>query len=305
MGVSDPVQRILNLYNGERPGVKAQLARILLHGRTGGSGRVVILPVDQGLEHGPAASFAKNPPAYDPHYLFDLAISANLSAFAAPLGLLAAGADHFAGRVPLILKANNSNSLIDIKDQAITASPRDALELGCSAVGYTIYPGSAHQYEMFEEIREAAAEAKSYGLAVVIWSYPRGGELSKEGETALDVIAYAAQIAAQLGATIIKVKIPANHIELGGNKPLYAGMGVDFSKAENRVAHIMQASLAGRRVVVFSGGASKAADAVYDDARAICAGGGNGSIIGRNSFQRSRDDALDMLGKLTNIYSET
>lgn len=304
MRVNERIKRILDGYDGERPGVKANLARFLMQGRTGGSGHMVILPVDQGFEHGPARSFAGNPPAYDPHYLFDLAISADLSAFAAPLGLLSAGADHFAGSIPLILKANDANSLNDAKDQALTASVRDALELGCSAIGYTIYPGSDHQYEMFEEVREAAAEAKAHGLAVIVWSYPRGGDLSSAGETALDVIAYAAQIAALLGAHIIKVKIPTDHVEQEAARKAYAGMGVDFSKTENRIAHIMQSAFAGRRIVVFSGGASKGADAVYDDARAIRAGGGNGSIIGRNSFQRPREEALTLLGELTKIYAD-
>ena len=206
--MTDRVREILGYYDGERPGVKASLARLLMQGRLAGSGKLVILPVDQGFEHGPARSFAANPAAYDPHYVFDLAIAAGLSALAAPLGLLAAGADRFAGEIPLILKANNANGLGTIKDEAITATVRDALELGCSAIGYTIYPGSDRQYDMFEEVRAGAAEAKANGLAVVIWAYPRGGNLSAEAETALDVVAYGAHIAALLGAHIIKVKPP-------------------------------------------------------------------------------------------------
>src|SRR5690606_19935696 len=144
------------------------LARLLMQGRMAGSGKLVILPVDQGFEHGPLRSFAVNPPAFDPLYHFLLAIEADLIALAAPYGLLAAGADRHAGEIPLILKANNANALGTAKDEAVTATVRDALELGCVAIGYTIYPGSDRQYEMFEEVRAAAAEARSSGLVVVV-----------------------------------------------------------------------------------------------------------------------------------------
>ena len=179
MRITRRVREILSWYESDNPGTKASLARILMHGRLGGSGRVVILPVDQGFEHGPARSFAPNPPAYDPHYHWRLAIDAGLNAFASPLGMIESGAASFAGAIPTILKVNNANSLGAAKDQAVTGSVRDALRLGCSAIGFTIYPASDHQYEMIEEIRELAAEAKAHGLAVVVWSYPRGGGLSR------------------------------------------------------------------------------------------------------------------------------
>ena len=303
MRFPDAVQRVLEWYDGERPGVKANLARILMHGRTGGTGRLLILPVDQGFEHGPAASFAPNPAAYDPRYHFELAIEAGVSALAAPLGFLTVGADRYAGAVPLILKANNANGLGSVKDESITATVRDALELGCSAIGYTVYPGSDRQYEMFEEVRAGAAEARASGLAVVIWAYPRGGTLSREGETALDVVAYGAQIAAQLGAHIIKVKPPTDRIETAQAKPAYAAMQRDFSTLEYRVAHVVEAAFAGRRLVVFSGGPAKDIDAIYAEVTAIAAGGGHGSIVGRNTFQRPRADALAMLERIATIHS--
>lgn len=300
MQITGPVREVLSWYDGERPGVKANLARMLMHGLTGGSGRLLILPVDQGFEHGPAASFAANPAGYDPRYHFELAIEAGVSALAAPLGFLAAGADRYAGAVPLILKANSANGLGSIKDEAITATVRDALELGCSAIGYTIYPGSDRQYEMFEEVRAGAAEAKAHGLVVVIWAYPRGGSLSHEGETAIDVVAYGAQIAAQLGAHIIKVKPPTDRVETAQARPAYEGM--HFAALEKRVAHVLEAAFAGRRLVVFSGGAAKGIDAVYAEITAIAAGGGHGSIVGRNSFQRPRGEALAMLRQIAAIH---
>ncbi|MDP1731061.1 MAG: class I fructose-bisphosphate aldolase [Devosia sp.] len=300
--VTEPVRRLLGFYDGERPGVKANLARMLLHGRPGGTGKLVILPVDQGFEHGPARSFAPNPAAYDPHYVFELAIDAGLSALAAPLGLLASGADRFAGAIPLILKANNANSLAGEKDEAITGTVRDALELGCSAIGYTIYPGSDRQYEMFEEVRAGAAEAKASGLAVVVWAYPRGGPLSKEAETALDVVAYGAHIAALLGAHIIKVKPPSEHIEQVEARAVYKAMDIDFSQLRNRVSHVVQAAFNGRRIVVFSGGPAKDLKSLCEEARAIREGGGHGSIVGRNSFQRPREEALEMLDRIIRIH---
>lgn len=299
------VQKILSNYEGENPGVKGNLARMLMEGKLGGTGKMIILPVDQGFEHGPARSFAPNPAGYDPHYHYQLAIDAGLNAYAAPLGMLEAGADTFAGQIPTILKMNSANSLMSDtagKNQAVTASVSDALRLGCAAIGFTIYPGSDMALDMFEEIRELREEAASVGIPSVVWSYPRGEALSKDGETAIDIAAYAAQIAALLGAHIIKIKLSTDHLELAEAKKVYEAQKIDIATQAARVAHCMQAAFGGRRIMVFSGGAKKGEDSVYDDARAIRDGGGNGSIIGRNSFQRSREDALAMLGKLVDIY---
>jgi class I fructose-bisphosphate aldolase len=305
MMVSDRVKSILDGYESDNPGTKANLARILTQGRLGGTGRLVILPVDQGFEHGPARSFAPNPPAYDPHYHFQLAIDAGLSAYAAPLGFIEGGAATFAGAIPTILKVNSANSLSRSKEapsQAVTAGVRDALRLGCSAIGFTIYPGSDEAYGMMEEIAEMAREAKSYGLAVVIWSYPRGGALSKQGETAIDVCAYAAHMAALLGAHIIKVKPPTDALELDAAKKVYEQQKIDISTAAARIRHVVQSCFNGRRIVVFSGGEAKDVDGIYNEARAIRDGGGNGSIIGRNTFQRPRDQALKLLDTIIRIY---
>ena len=305
MPMTDTVRKILANYEGETPGVKAQLARMLMTGKLAGTGKMIILPVDQGFEHGPARSFAPNPAGYDPHYHYQLAIDAGLNAYAAPLGMIEAGADTFAGQIPTILKVNSANSLMSNtagKNQAITASVDDALRLGCAAIGFTIYPGSDMALDMFEEIVEMRKEAAAKGVATVIWSYPRGEAITKDGETAIDVAAYAAQIAALIGAHIIKIKLSTDHLMLPEAKKVYEDKKIDVATQAKRVAHCMQASFNGRRVVVFSGGAAKGSDAVFDDARAIRDGGGNGSIIGRNSFQRSREDALEMLQKLVDIY---
>jgi class I fructose-bisphosphate aldolase len=302
--MTDKVKEILSWYEGANPGVLSQLARILNHGRLGGTGKFLILPVDQGFEHGPARSFAPNPPAYDPNYHFRLAIDAGCNAYAAPLGFLEAGAARFAGEVPLILKLNNHDLLMDERDPipAVTASVKDALRLGCAAVGFTIFPGSAMRREMYQALREIAEQAKEHGLAVVVWSYPRGSALSKEGETALDVIAYAAQIAAQLGAHIIKVKLPTSHLEQPEARKVYQAQNVPLEPLSARVRHVVQSAFDGRRIVIFSGGPKDSDAALLDEVRAIAEGGGFGSIIGRNSFQRPRGEALALLAKIADIY---
>ena len=306
MQVTPTVGRILANYEGTPPGVKANLCRMLMAGRLAGTGYMIILPVDQGFEHGPARSFAPNPPAYDPQYHFRLAIDAGLNAFAAPLGMLEAGADSFAGHIPLILKANSSHSLLPAdlpKDQAVTASVDDALRLGCAAIGFTIYPGSSTSLGMFEEISAMAEEARAKGVAVVIWSYPRGEDLDSAAETALDVAAYATHVAALLGAHVIKVKLPTAHLAQAAARSVYETHAIDTGTLAERVRHVLRAAFDGRRIVVFSGGSRRDASAVYDDATAIRDGGGNGSIIGRNIFQRPWDDALEMLDRLVRIYA--
>ncbi len=305
MKLTPRVKEILSFYEADNAGTKGNLARILMEGRLGGTGKLIILPVDQGFEHGPARSFAPNPAGYDPHYHPQLAIDAGLSAYAAPLGMLEAAASTCAGQIPTIIKMNSANSLSRQKedaDQAVTASIDDALRLGCAAIGFTIYPGSDAMYDQYEEFRELASEAKAAGLAVVLWSYPRGGTVTKVGELAVDIIAYAAHMAALLGAHIIKVKLPTADLENAESRKVYEAKKIPVATLPERVAHVMQSSFAGRRIVVFSGGAAKGEDSVYDDARAIRDGGGNGSIIGRNSFQRPREDALKLLDRLVRIY---
>ncbi len=299
------VKEILSWYGSDNPGSLANLARLMNHGKLAGTGKFVILPVDQGFEHGPVRSFGPNPPAFDPRYHFALAIEAGCNAYAAPLGFLEAGARDFAGEIPLILKLNDHDLTADEHDpnQALTGSVEDALRLGCAAVGFTIYPGSTHRFEMYEQIRRLAAEAKNVGLAVVVWSYPRGTSISKEGETGIDIVGYGAQIAAQLGAHIIKVKIPTAHIEQPEAKKIFDSQKIPIETPGERVANIVQCAFGGRRIVIFSGGAFDTEAALLDEARGIQAGGGFGSIMGRNSFQRPKADALRLLNEVMDIYA--
>ena len=302
--MNERIREILSWYASENPGVRANLARMLNHGRLAGTGKMVILPVDQGFEHGPARSFAPNSVGYDPRYFFKLAIEVGCNAYAAPLGAIEAGINDYVGEVPLILKCNNHDLLKNEEDpiSAITAGVDDALRLGCSAVGFTIYPGSSERNLMYEQLREMAAEAKAAGLAVVVWSYPRGSSLSKEGETAIDVVAYAAQIAAQLGADIIKVKLPTAHIEQPEAQKVYQKYEIPISTQAERVHHIIQSSFDGRRIVIFSGGPAASDEQVFNEVRAIRDGGGFGSIMGRNSFQRKEQEAVKFLNTIMGIY---
>jgi class I fructose-bisphosphate aldolase len=302
--MSKRVKEILSWYSSENPGTLANIARLLNHGRLGGTGKLVILPVDQGFEHGPARSFAKNPSGYDPRYHFELAIAAGCNAYAAPLGFLEAGAAEFAGDVPLILKLNSSDSLYGGTDPcpAVTGSVDDALRLGCSAIGFTIYPASAARDTMYAQIRALSEEAKRKGLAVVVWSYPRGSGISKKGETAVDVVAYAAQIAAQLGAHLIKVKPPTEHIEQDAARNVYESEKIPVATLADRVRHVVQSAFAGRRIVIFSGGEAKGREDVLNEIRGIAEGGGFGSIVGRNSFQRPLADAVKLLHSIQDVY---
>ena len=300
------VDEILSWYGSDSPGTLKNLRWLLESGTLAGTGKLVILPVDQGFEHGPARSFAKNDVGYNPLYHYELAIDAGCNAYAAPLGFLEAGARQYAGRIPTILKLNNNDSLWKGEDPkpAVTGSVQDALRLGCAAIGFTIYPGSAEKNEMYMELRALAEEAKDAGLAVVVWSYPRGSGLSKQGETAVDIVSYAAQIACQLGAHVVKVKPPTDYIELDAARKVYESEKIPIGTLSDRVRHVVQSAFGGRRIVIFSGGSAKGTDAVLNEIRELAAGGGFGSIIGRNSFQRPKNEAIEMLHTVMGIYKE-
>jgi class I fructose-bisphosphate aldolase len=296
MKTTERVRQILSWYPSDNPGTLANLARLMNTGTLAGTGKMVILPVDQGFEHGPARSFAPNPPAYDPDYHIQLAIDAGCNAYAAPLGFLEAVAGKFAGQMPLILKLNNSDTLAKVEPcSALTGSVKDALRLGCSAIGFTIYPGSSARNTMYEEIRELIEEAKAVGLPTVIWAYPRGANLAKEGEQAVDVTAYGAQIACQLGAHIVKVKPPKDVVYQEEAKKVFEKYNIPTKTLADRVRHVVQSCFAGKRIVIFSGGEAKDTPSVLAEVKEIAAGGGFGSIMGRNAFQRPKDEAVKLL----------
>src|SRR5437764_1556325 len=302
---SDRVKQILSYYCSDNVGVKTNLARMLNHGTLGGTGKMVILPVDQGFEHGPARSFAPNPPAYDPDYHIQLAIDAGCNAYAAPLGFLEAVAGKFAGQIPLILKLNNSDTLSKGHPpcSAVTGSVKDAARLGCAAIGFTIYPGSAARNTMYEELRELIAESKEHGLAAVVWSYPRGeGITDKKGETAVDVAGYAAQIACQLGSHVVKVKPPGDFIYQPEAQKVFEKYNIPWKTLADRTRHVVQSCFNGKRIVIFSGGEAKGTEDILTEIRGLREGGAFGSIVGRNAFQRPREEAIQLLRQIMDIY---
>ena len=299
------VREILSWYGADNVGVLTNLARMMNTGKLAGTGKLVILPVDQGFEHGPARSFAKNPDGYDPAYHFELAIESGCSAYAAPLGALEVCARDYAGEIPLILKINNSDVLYGSKApiSALTSSVEDALRLGCAGIGFTIYPGSTHRKQMYEEIAQASREAKKAGLAVVIWSYARGEQLSKEGETGIDVIAYSAHIASQLGANIVKVKPPTAHIEQAEAKKVYEAQGIKIGTMAQRIEHVVKSCFNGKRIVIFSGGEAKGTPELLEEVKQLAQGGAFGSIMGRNAFQRPKKESIELLHNVMEAFA--
>ncbi|MFT3836347.1 MAG: class I fructose-bisphosphate aldolase [Myxococcaceae bacterium] len=304
MAFSERVKQILSWYPSDNPGTLTNLARLMNHGTLAGTGKFVILPVDQGFEHGPARSFQPNPAGYDPDYHAQLAIDSGCNAYAAPLGFLEQVAGRLAGEIPLILKLNNSDSLAKVEQpmSALTGTVKDAVRLGCVAIGYTIYPGSGARNEQYQDLRDLIAEAKDAGLPTVLWAYPRGAGISKEGETAIDVVAYAAQISAQLGAHVIKVKPPKENIEQAEAKKVYEKYGIPVKTLSDRIKHVVQSAFNGKRIVIFSGGEAKDTPALLEEVRQIHAGGGFGSIMGRNAFQRPKAEALTLLKDVMGIF---
>ncbi len=303
MAFTERVRQILSWYPSDNPGTLTNLARLLNHGTLAGTGKLVILPVDQGFEHGPARSFAQNAEGYDPEYHFNLAIESGCNAYAAPLGFLEACAGKYAGEIPLILKLNNSDSLakIDQPISAVTASVKDAVRLGCTAVGYTIYPGSAARNEMYQDLRGIIAEAKEHGLPTIVWAYARGS-MSKQGETAIDVISYSAHIAAELGAHVIKVKPPTEHLEQAEAKKVYEKFNIPVKTLSDRIKDVVRSCFNGRRIVIFSGGEAKGTPELLEEIRQIHQGGGFGSIMGRNAFQRPKAESVKLLKDVMAIY---
>ncbi len=300
--MSERVEKILANYAGENPGIIGNLRRLMNTGRLAGTGKLVILPVDQGFEHGPARSFAPNPPGYDPAYHPRLAVEAGCNGYAAPLGFIESIAHRYAGELPLILKVNNSDSLggPDTPCSALTSAVDDAVRLGCSAIGFTIYPGSGLRNQMYQDLRDLIRQARAVGLPSIVWSYPRGN-MPKEAETAIDVAAYAAQIACQLGAHVVKVKPPSKVIFQDAARKSYENIPIDT--LADRIKHVVQAAFNGKRIVIFSGGAAKGTDAVLEEISQIAKGGGYGSIVGRNAFQRSEADAVKLLHDIMDLYA--
>ena len=302
------ISEILSWYPALTVKQRANMVKLFNHGRIGGTGKLVILPVDQGFEHGPARSFTSNPAGYNPVYHAELAIKSGCNAYAAPLGALEAAADIIAkNNLPTILKLNNHDLMMPDDANyfpAITAWIDDAVRLKASAVGMTVYAGSSHSYEMYQQARELVSDARKAGLIVVIWMYPRGSGLpSKEAEIAVDVISYGVHIACQLGAHIVKCKPSSNLVALENNVKRGVYKNLLIETLADRTKLVLKAAFDGRRVVICSGGEARTTDEIFEEIKQLKKGGAFGSIVGRNSFQRPLNEAVKLLHDIQDIYT--
>jgi len=303
------VSEIMSWYPALTSTQKHNLLRFINYGRIGGTGKFVLLPVDQGFEHGPGRSFQPNPVGYDPTYHPNLAIDSGCNGYAAPLGQIEAAADIIAkAELPTILKVNSHDLMMpddDDPNPTITSWVDDAARLNCAAVGFTIYPGSIHSGVMYDQVRELAADARIAGLVVVVWAYPRGSGLpSKDVENAVDIVCYGVHIAAQLGAHIIKCKPTKAVIGLPDHVKRGTYKDVPIETLADRTKVVVQSAFNGKRIVINSGGEAKGDDEILNEVKQLAAGNSFGSIVGRNSFQRPKDEAIPLLHQIQDIYTK-
>ena len=300
------VEEILSWYkHTNTPEQQENLSKILNYGRIGGTGKLMILPIDQILEHGPGRAFEPNPVMYDPLEQAQFAVDGGFNAYAAPLGSLERAYEVLARHnIPTILKVNAHTLMIPDGDNpkpSIHSWVDDAVRLGCSAVGFTLYPGSLYSNEMEQQAKALIADARKAGLITILWVYPRGEGLIKGQERAVDVIAYGVALGVSLGAQIIKVKLPIDGYGIASNQEMGIYDKVPTTTLTDRLKLVMKAAYNGHRIVIHSGGDFANAETLEDEMRAIREGGAFGSIMGRNAFQRPRVEALDLITDLQDI----
>ena len=263
--------------------------------------------MDQGFEHGPARSFAANPAGYDPRYHARLALDAGCSAHVAPPGALELVAPAYADELPLILKCNSSDSLFTGAgpgaggDRGCRRRPAAALRRG----GFHDLPRLRGEERDVRRCGHWSATPAPRACRWCVWSYPRGSGLVQEGRTAVDVVAYAAHLACQLGAHVVKVKPPSELVENASARSALDKAGVPLGTLADRVRHVVQSAFDGHRVVIFSGGPAKETAAVLEENAQTARGGGFGTIMGRNSFQRPHDEAVALLHQVMDIHVST
>ncbi len=280
------------------PGKRARLHR-LLYEFGPGNGTLMLLPIDQGIEHGPR-DFFPNPASKDPEYQFRLAAEAGYSAIACQIGMASRYYPDYAGRVPLILKVNGKTDIPSSDDAFSTcnASVEDAVRLGADAVGYTLYVGSPRQDLDLEQLRTVRADCERYGMPLIVWSYPRGAALdAKGGQTTFYAIDYAARMAMEMGADVVKLNMPKIDPEKDKlTQPPYNEMDVS---QEDAIRQCVES--AGRSLVVLSGGSRVDDDQLLQQTRFIMEAGGSGVIYGRNVWQREWSEALEIVQQIKEI----
>jgi fructose-bisphosphate aldolase, class I len=278
------------------PGKRTRLRRLLFEFGPG-NGTLLLLPIDQGIEHGPRDFFA-NPDSKDPEYQFHLAAEAGYSAIACQIGLAEKYYPDYAGQVPLLLKVNGKTDIPPADDPLSTtnASVEDAVRLGADAVGYTLYVGSPRQDADLHQLKGVREDCDRYGMPLVIWAYPRGSAVkAKGGQDSFYAIDYAARLAMEMGADIVKLNLPKPEAHPDSPAP-YNELEVTQEEAVQQVV-----SSAGRSLVVLSGGSKIDDDALLNQTRYIMEAGGQGVIYGRNVWQRPHAEALEIIDQIKEI----
>ncbi|MDX6636507.1 MAG: fructose-bisphosphate aldolase, class [Solirubrobacterales bacterium] len=280
------------------PGKRTRLRRLLFEFGPG-HGTLLFLPIDQGIEHGPR-DFFPNPDSKDPEYQFRLAAEAGYSAIACQIGLAEKYYPDYAGQVPLLLKINAKTDIPSSDDafSPLNASVEDAVRLGADAVGYTLYVGSPRQDADLLQLRQVRTDCDRYGMPLVIWAYPRGSALDKKGgQTTFYAIDYAARLAMEMGADVVKLNMPKIDPEKDKlTQPPYNEMEVTQEEAIRQVV-----ASAGRSLVVLSGGSKVEDEKLLEQTRFIMGAGGSGVIYGRNVWQREWSQALEVIEQIKEI----
>ncbi len=280
------------------PGKRARLRRLLFEFGPG-NGTLMLLPIDQGIEHGPR-DFFPNPASKDPEYQFRLAAEAGYSAIACQIGMATKYYPDYAGQVPLILKVNGKTD-VPPSDEALSpvnASVEDAVRLGADAVGYTLYVGSPKQEEDLVQLRTIRQDCDRYGMPLVIWAYPRGRDIeTKGGRDSLYAIDYGARLAMEMGADVVKLNLPKLNPEKDKDSP--APYNEMEASQEEAIRHCVES--AGRALVVLSGGSRVDDEEVLAHCRMIMEAGGSGVIFGRNVWQREWSAALEIIEQIKEI----
>ena len=294
------------------------LERMFGHGRLGGTGYLSILPVDQGIEHAGGASFAKNPDYFDPSNIVELAIEGGCNAVATTYGALGSVARKYAHKIPFILKINHNELLTmpNTFEQIMFAQIEQAWEMGCAAVGATIYFGSDDSNRQIQEVSQAFAHAHELGMATILWCYLRNPGFKKDGtdyHTAADLTGQANHIGATIEADIVKQKLPTNNF---GYKALNAGDS-SYGKLDERIYSELASEhpidlcryqvangFMGRIGLINSGGASGANDLQQAIETAVInkRAGGMGLISGRKAFQKTRAEGVALLQAIQDVY---
>jgi len=287
----------LNLSQGK----KARLHTLLYeHGPANGT--LMLLPIDQGLEHGPIDFFA-NPPSEDPEYQCHLAVEGKFSGIALQIGLATRYMTKYAGRLPLILKVNGRTNIPSSDDafSPLTSSVEDAVRLGATAVGYTCYVGSPSQDRDLRQMNDVRRECDRYGMPLICWAYPRGAAVAKKGGAdGLYAVDYAARVASEMGADVIKINIPrANSGADSSPAPApYDTLVEDRREMLRRVIHS-----GGRSLVIFAGGSRVTDEELLARMDDCMAAGGTGFIFGRNMWQRPMEQALAMAARVHQLLA--